>query len=366
MENKAQRNAGIDFLRIIAMYFAVMLHVQKQGGIIDNTELFSLHNAIVVFYHLAAYCSVNCFGMVSGYAMLNAGFKLKNLIYLWMQVLFYSFGITFLAAVSGYMDPDRARWIKSIFPVSNNQYWYFTAYFGMMFIAPAAIYAIKHIPQKTLSRILVSVAMVMSVVGKLTHTDPFVLQGGYSVSWLVIMFFFGGYFRKYGAFSKWSSRKLFMGYLGFVALSVILEHIAYLPRYFYCPALEKLSMMSYRAPTVLGAAVMLFLCCERLTLNHRMIKLIRVLSPLSFGVYLIHVHPVIYERIGGLFYPYVQLPVWEMTLAVPLTAAGIYLICTVIDWLRSRLFQVLHLEKLADWIAVRLTNAADRIGRICE
>lgn len=366
MENKTQRNAGVDLLRIISMYFAVMLHIQKQGGIIDNTELFSLHNAIMVFYHLAAYCSVNCFGMVSGYAMLNAGFKLKNLIYLWMQVLFYSFGITFLAAVSGYMDPDRAWWIKSIFPVSNNQYWYFTAYFGMMFIAPAAIYAIKHIPQKTLSRILVSVAIVMSVVGKLTHTDPFMLQGGYSISWLVIMFFFGGYLRKYGAFSKWSSRKLFMGYLGFVALSVILEHIAYLPQYFYCPALEKLSMMSYRAPTVLGAAVMLFLWCERLTLNQRMLKMIKFLSPLSFGVYLIHVHPVVYSKITGLFQPYVQLSAWGLAITVPLTAAAIYIICTLVDWLRFLLFKILRLEKAAGWIAERLTTMADSIGKICE
>ena len=55
MENQSQRNASIDLLRMISMYFVVILHVQGQGGIFGNTELFSSRDAVVVFYHLAAY-----------------------------------------------------------------------------------------------------------------------------------------------------------------------------------------------------------------------------------------------------------------------------------------------------------------------
>ena len=111
---------------------------------------------------------------------------------------------------------------------------------------------------------------------------------------------------------------------------------------------------------------MLFLCFERIRMGEKSAKWTMALAPFAFGVYLVHGHSVIYRQLGWRFHSYLQLPVWGMGIAVVLTAAVIYLICTLVDWLRSLLFKALRLERMAEWIAIRLTAAADYVGKICE
>ncbi|MBP3646608.1 MAG: acyltransferase [Clostridia bacterium] len=360
------RNTGIDFLRILSMLLAVILHVQGHGAIVEHAAPFSAHEAVAVWYHSMAYCAVNIFGLISGYVMVSSGVKLKNLILLWMQVFFYSFGITLLAAVMGWMDPDRTFWLESLFPVFGKQYWYFTAYFGMMLLAPAAVYAVNHMPKKLLRGMLIALAVLVSAACTLTKLDPFRYNTGYAPAWLLVLFLAGGYIRKHGAFTGWSSKKLLIGYLVFTGICWGLTYVSRLPQYFYAPWLENLSMFTYTSPTALGAAVMLFLCCERHTFGSRVTKLTKMLSPFAFGVYLVHVHPVVWQQLGWRFHPYLQLPAWLMALAVPLTAAAIYLAGTLIDWLRSILFRVFRLEKLAGWLAGRIASVGEWIGQKCE
>ena len=74
--------------------------------------------------------------------------------------------------------------------------------------------------------------------------------------------------------------------------------------------------------------------------------MISVLAPASFSVYIIHAHPRIYAQfIEKAFSHYADYSMLGMIGAVLLTATVIYLICTVIDTLRSRLFQALRLRQ---------------------
>ena len=206
MENASRRNIGIDLLRIVSMYMIVVLHIQGPGGILDTREYFSPHYLLALLLQSATYCSVNCFGLITGYVMGTGAIKLKKLVLMWMQVFFYSFGIMLFAALIGHIDPDRVMWLRSIFPVFGKRYWYVTAYFGMMLLAPAAVYAVNHMPQKTLRNMLIAIAVLVSLIGTLTKTDPFMYELGYSAAWLMFLFLLGGYLRRWGAFTGWTNK----------------------------------------------------------------------------------------------------------------------------------------------------------------
>lgn len=128
------RNYGIDLLRIISMFFVVILHIQYHGNILNTISNGSLSIQYVGVWAIESIsiCAVNCFALISGYVMCTTKITLKKYIALWFQVLFYSVGLTLLI---NYLYPDTksfANFINAIFSVINSQYWYVTAYFGML------------------------------------------------------------------------------------------------------------------------------------------------------------------------------------------------------------------------------------------
>lgn len=134
MNNKRkEHNYGIDLLRIIAMFMIVVLHILGPGGILENTNLLSINYNIGWFLEIASYCSVNCYALISGYVGRNAEYKYKNIILLWLRVVFYTLLITMLFAVFSREKVGGQEVINAIFPVMRKQYWYFTQYFCMFF-----------------------------------------------------------------------------------------------------------------------------------------------------------------------------------------------------------------------------------------
>ena len=74
--------------------------------------------------------------------------------------------------------------------------------------------------------------------------------------------------------------------------------------------------------------------------------MIRVFSPMAFGVYLIHNHPLIFSYLlKDRFTDYVAFPWILEILAVLGTAVLINLICYAIDFIRLKLFERLHIRQ---------------------
>ena len=61
-------NAGIDFLRIFAMFMIVVTHVLGKGGIRSTVkENFDLYYFVTWGIQVSAYSAVNCYALISGY-----------------------------------------------------------------------------------------------------------------------------------------------------------------------------------------------------------------------------------------------------------------------------------------------------------
>ena len=48
-----------------------------------------------------AYCAVDCYGLISGYVGVNGKFRPARLLELWLQVFFYSFGLSLIHILTG-------------------------------------------------------------------------------------------------------------------------------------------------------------------------------------------------------------------------------------------------------------------------
>ena len=110
-----KRNYGIDLLRVVSMMMVCILHVLNHGGVLEacvatgNTAKI----AITSLFKAMAMCAVNCYAMISGYVGCESRHKLSNIIYLTLQVTFYSViitGIFFVCNRGGSGKFQSASW----------------------------------------------------------------------------------------------------------------------------------------------------------------------------------------------------------------------------------------------------------------
>ncbi len=354
------RNYGIDLLRMVAMFMVAVLHVLGQGGVLGSA-VNSTQYHITWFLELAAYGSVNLFAMISGYVGVKSRFKAANLAALWVQVFFYSFGI---AVIFAFFRPDlcsASDLLGYAFPVITRKYWYFSAYFSLFLFTPLLNAGLNALSKQTLRRLSVAMILVFSVAasaGKEASQDSFTLVGGYTGLWLMVLYVVGGYIGKYGMWENVPKPALFGIWLGCTALSFGLQF--YLPKIVaYTPKF----VISYISPLIVLGSIALLLFFSRLECGNAAKKLITIFSPAAFSVYIIHVHPLIWENVmHGRFSFLGTLHPLYIAGAVLLSAFGIYLVCSLIDLLRIQLFKLLRIKKGLSSLENKLFKEKQQIG----
>ena len=70
-----QRNRGIDLLRMTAMWMVVILHILNKGGVLAAAAPLSAGQGTARLLETAAYCAVNCYGLISGYVGVQRRFR---------------------------------------------------------------------------------------------------------------------------------------------------------------------------------------------------------------------------------------------------------------------------------------------------
>lgn len=94
--------------------------------------------------------AVNCFVLISGYFLCTAEFKLKKLVSLWIQTIFYTVGIYLLMCL--FHDQTAfsfTQFIKRCLAITMKHYWYVTAYVLLYIVFPFLNCAIRAMNKKT-------------------------------------------------------------------------------------------------------------------------------------------------------------------------------------------------------------------------
>lgn len=341
-----ERNYGVDLLRILSMFMVVLLHIVGVGGMKAATIDSPLKYNLICLLNIAAVCAVNCYGLISGYVGYKSSFKLSNIAAIWLQVFFYSAGFAVLFFAISPSTTSIKEVVKLFMPVLMERYWYFTAYFILLFVMPLLNIAINQIPKKLLFFILCAVSFLLTVCqSTVLLTNAFGTNSGYSFVWLLVLYLIGGYIGKYGLPIK-------HGWLWYLA-SVI---VVWLAEVIFSASRDAIHsrLAAYNSPFVLLMAVGLLVSCSQLQIGEWLKKVISFLAPLSFSVYLIHLHPFVRNKI--LLDAFTGLTKYSALLMIPIViilTVLIYVVCSLIDLFRHHLFKALRIKE-------RLSNIEER------
>lgn len=330
------RNYGIDLLRIVSMYMVVILHVLGRGGIMDYTEPFGVAYSLVWMLEIACYCAVNCYALISGYVGMGADYKISRIVKLWGRVFYYSVGITIVFYLYNKELVTTNDWLNAFFPVMRKHYWFFTAYFLLYLCVPVLNHILNTMPQKQLKNCLLSVLLFVSVLQTLFTKDVFQTNNGFSFLWLVILYIIGGYIKKYGLLQQKSTKWFVMVFLISTAILWISEYAIEYTMFMRCGEFRPYNiLLKYISPFVLINAIALICIFSRMKVNKICSKIIRVIAPLSFSVYLIHVHLLVWNHIMfHRFQKYLTYGPMKLIAMVLATALFIFVACILIDIIR--------------------------------
>ena len=355
----------IDALRVLSMFFVCLLHVGGgYGGMATAANI--LDKGLVLLMLATADVGVNCFMMITGYVSWGKEWKPGRYVALWGQVAFYTVGLVVVASVVNMATQGDAgiTWSRlgSLFlPVPfASAYWYFTVYTSVFLLSPAMGLLQARLNQKQfLTFILVCMALV-SVCAPLSSGSS---HWGCSTAWLCTMHMAGSYLREYpvkvNRAKGWMLILLgtFLGAAGCAGYIWLTKHGARLP---YFP-------FDYSFPIVAAESVLLFVMFTNMEVKSKFAcLLISVLTPVSFGVYLIHCHPCaepyfrhLYSTLSG------RLPC--SSLCVIVVSLLIYAVTSMLDGCRLQLFRLMRVRQWSDkagaWLTSRARNMVEWLVR---
>lgn len=353
---EGKRMHQIDALRVLSMFFVCLLHVGGgYGGLASATNY--LDKGVVLTMLAIASVGVNCFMMITGYVSWGKEWKLGRYVALWAQVAFYTVGFVVLAAVVNMATQGNAgitwSWLSSLFlPVPfASAYWYFTVYTSVFLLSPAMSLLQARLSQKQLLTFILVCAALVSVCAPLSSGSS---HWGYSTAWLCIMYMAGSYLREYpvtiNRAKGWMLILLgtFLSAAGCAGYIWLAKHGVCLP---YFP-------FDYSFPILAVESVLLFMIFTNKEVKSRYAcRLISVLTPVSFGVYLIHCHPcaepyfrLLYSTLSGML-PYSFLCILVVSLLI-------YAATSMLDGCRLRLFRAMRVRQWSDKAGAWLTSRA--------
>ena len=338
-----KRNTGINLFKLFSMFMIALLHVLGMGGITGAAAGTSSYYPVYLMQN-AAFCAVNCYALVSGYLMLGKEIKPSRITELWFEVFFYSVSISAIMMIV-YRDLFSARNIVyAVTPIISNQYWYMTSYFMMYLFVPMMNKFADAANKKVFTATIV-VILVLTTGSLMIKQDGFRLNDGYSPIWLMIMYLVGAYMKKFNVGAKMKKW-----------LALLLYVISALCSFILCVFSKKLlkimlgndiSYLSYTSPFVVLSAIFLFIFFSKLKFGKKTEKLINYITPAALGVYLIHTHPLVFNKLmKDIAMPLVNHGTAAMIFGSVAMALAVFIICIVIDLLRIQLFRLIRINAL--------------------
>lgn len=337
------------------MFYVVVLHILKQGGILQN--VIGKNNDMAWLIEIMVYCAVDVYAIISGYAGYSEEqkkIKTSKYLSMWLQVFFYSFGITFILFFVNPYAVGIKGLVKSLFPVATKQYWYFSAYTGVFLLKPWLNRLVQAQNKKELTTFVLFIICIFSAYSTFASRlggDPFRLFTGQSMIWLILLYIIGAWLKKC-KISSTVDRK--------IALSVIVICIVitWIEKQ-YIPVIGGSGFLySNISITVLLQAISYVIIFSGFKIDGKASKLVSWFAPAAFGVYLIHTQPIIWTcYLADAFVWVAFFATWKIPIIIFGSATIIFLCCIIIEKVRIVLFKLLRINILVEIIG----NKIDRL-----
>ncbi len=291
-----KRIVSIELLRIIAMMMVVMLHYLDKGKILPAlTGEFTLNGYVAWIMEALCIVAVNVYMLISGYFLVNSGFKVSRLVELLCQVLFYSILVEMVLLATGLVSAEVLainRILELIFPLQMEHYWFITAYFIMYLFSPILSTAVHHMEQKQLRNTIITLLLFFALSKSVLPVQLVIDNKGYDGIWFICVYLVAAYARLYGI--RWLEKKRTRGWLCYGAGVLGILLVTFLVRMIYLKtgSLDHFIKSAFHYNHILNllAAVGLFYAFlnMKFSTEGKLAKVVYKLAPYSLGVYLLH------------------------------------------------------------------------------
>ena len=309
---------------------------------------------------------------------------------LWVLVVFWGIGVYFIVykctflfegfndllckiipTVKPAVESYKPSWeeIKNIvLTIGTKQYWYFNMYTLLFILMPILNAGVMKLGKKKM-RVMVFVIFILASVYKtLMDKDLFVLSGGYSAIWLIIMYLIGATARLYH--DDGFKPNIPLCAVGYVLCTGITAGFRFLFDHLYelHPENELFKegndiLISYTGPFVVIGCVCLLFIFMQIKLKTKVGKKITlVFSGATFGIYIFHVHNGVWDQyLKNRFYKFAYEPTGKMVLHIFITLIALYLFFAAFELARIYLFKLTRIDKLIDMAGDGVTKLVNKI-----
>lgn len=291
-----RRMANMEALRLLAMMMVVSLHYLGKGDILGElTGPLAAKDHAAWLLESFSIAAVNVYVLISGYFLVETKFRVKRLISLVLQILFYTCLIPVVLILTGLLSPAQLTlydvW-QCIFPVNMKHYWFLSAYVLLFLFTPvlnAAVHALK----KEQLRAVILLLLIVESLGKSVIPARLALDGeGYDALWFMTVYLIAAYIRLYGITFLERKKTAVVCYiaacLGIYGLLMLIRGL-----YLFTGRFEDFmkSPTGYNHLLTIAAAIALFYIFKDMGAGDgksRISAFLCKIAPYSLGVYLLH------------------------------------------------------------------------------
>lgn len=345
-EKSKVRKSNLEILRIISIILILFHHFYYNNINLDYSNL-TIQQFIIQFLSSAGKIGVNCFILITGYFMIESRCKMKKLLKLYGQILFYSIFGVILSTVLFRTNIGIKDLLKSILPISYNNWWFMTTYIIVYLLSNYINKFLKSISKKEYILLMVLLLIIWSII-------PTLINGkiGFSnIDWFILLYMIGAYIKLYVNNDNINIKKVIillnilivLSAISIIGLNNLYNRFKINPLHFALP-------MNQILP--LSISICLFLIFLNYKCNNS--KIINRIASCTLGVYLIHTHlllrDIIWIRIFKVndFINSEYVVLYEIFVIIV-----IYSICTIIEYIRQNTVEKLYI-KLIDKIEKKI------------
>ena len=195
------RKSGLELLKIIGLFFIIMMHIS--GNMYNNVNLLTFNKVFFAVLNAIGNTAVSCFMLITGYFGLRI--KKDKVLTLWL-LIFLSSVLTGVINFF-YFKVSIIEFIRSFFPILMCKSWYFTCYFIILSLSSFIQKFIDSLNQKQYTVLIIILLLWFSFFPTFFYYN-ITNDKGKGIFNLILIYLIGRYINKYVDINKINTKKM--------------------------------------------------------------------------------------------------------------------------------------------------------------
>ena len=341
-----KRSSNFELYRIICMVMIVAHHYVALSGLLAQNGPMSLAPLSAKSLYLNLFgmwgkTGINCFLMITGYFMCTSSISIRKFLKLYLEVVFYGILLALFFAIIGFQDLS-IKHIQVFLPFRIIHSDSFVSAFLMWWLfIPFLNILINNCSIRQHQILICLLVLIFSIYPTIPR---FLLVDNNPICWFSTIYAISSYIRKYPESIYKSNSACFWGVISIICIIISISSVILL---LHVQVLLNIKISQFYLvadsfkPLSLLVAVSTFMFFRNINIRYN--KFINILGGASFAVLLIHSGSYamidwlwndVVDCVGNYNLPFIRLVLYSSVIVI-----AIYLVCTLIDYLRLKFFE---------------------------